>query len=181
MNRKIAEKYVLGIIGIVLGTLFNSFLPAAFLGGCLFGAGFWLVIEAVTQERIAKRKAQAAVQQKLAEDKTAVSPVIGVILMVAITVVLAAVVFVMASQLGAAPETPPKLAMTASGDNFTVAQADKGLPWSDLSFGPGDASCHPALATADGSGIVAAGDVVRGCRGHLTVVHRPTNAVIYTH
>lgn len=65
---------------------------------------------------------------------TAVSPVIGVILMVAITVVLAATVFVLVSDLGDTGDAPPALAFykDETRDRLEVASADKGADWDRL-------------------------------------------------
>jgi len=65
----------------------------------------------------------------------AVSPVIGVILMVAITVVLAAVVFVLVTKLSSdqsddAPDVG--FSVNESEDQIRVAQNDAGLRWCDF-------------------------------------------------
>jgi flagellin-like protein len=63
----------------------------------------------------------------------AVSPVIGVILMVAITVVLAAVVFVIVGRLSSqSSSTTPASSFTRGTRTLTVAQADPDLRWSDI-------------------------------------------------
>ena len=69
----------------------------------------------------------------------AVSPVIAVILMVAITVVLAATVYVWVSGFGAQSGNPQKSvslssAGTLSGSNktYAIASATSGMKWSDL-------------------------------------------------
>ena len=72
----------------------------------------------------------------------AVSPVIAVILMVAITVVLAATVYVWVSGFGAQSGTPAKTmslssAGALSGTNnktYSVASATSGMKWTDVTF-----------------------------------------------
>jgi flagellin-like protein len=70
-----------------------------------------------------------------------VSPVIAVILMVAITVVLAATVYVWVSGFGAQSGNPQKsIAITSSGTlssankTYTVASATSGMKWSDITL-----------------------------------------------
>lgn len=79
-------------------------------------------------------------------DDDAVSPVIAVILMVAITVVLAATVYVWVSGFGANGSAPAKSVAFASAGaiatetagnqwkTYTVASASPGLKWTDLTF-----------------------------------------------
>ncbi len=69
----------------------------------------------------------------------AVSPVIAVILMVAITVVLAATVYVWVSGFGAQSSAPQKSisltsagALASSNKTYTIASAGSGIKWSDL-------------------------------------------------
>ncbi len=64
----------------------------------------------------------------------AVSPVIGVILMVAITVVLAAVVFVLVSDLGGDNSSAPAISFTKddSRDRIEVTSAASGADWSRI-------------------------------------------------
>lgn len=66
----------------------------------------------------------------------AVSPVIGVILMVAITVVLAAVVFVLVSNLSEGGDQAPTVGFQKdeSADRLNVISADNGIQWSDFEF-----------------------------------------------
>jgi flagellin-like protein len=72
------------------------------------------------------------------ENDEAVSAVIGVILMVAITVAIAATVYVYVSgMLGGGPSSTPSVSMTASpsGTNATVTVASvtqSGIPWTDV-------------------------------------------------
>lgn len=64
----------------------------------------------------------------------AVSPVIGVILMVAITVVLAAVVFVLVSDLGDTGDAAPEIgfAIQESEDRIRVDRAENGVNWNEF-------------------------------------------------
>ena len=78
-------------------------------------------------------------QKFLNNDDEAVSPVIAVILMVAITVVLAATVYVWVSGFGSQSSQPAKtISLTSSGSlsssnkAYTVASATSGMRWSDI-------------------------------------------------
>ena len=96
-------------------------------------------------------------------DEDAVSPVIAVILMVAITVVLAATVYVWVSGFGTNNSAPAKtIALASNGalsggvKEYVVASASPGLRWSDMSFTLGgtplaisDAADPCLTATAD--------------------------------
>jgi flagellin-like protein len=66
----------------------------------------------------------------------AVSPVIGVILMVAITVVLAAVVFVLVSNLSKGNDAAPTMGITAddSANKFTINTAPNGLNYGQFNL-----------------------------------------------
>lgn len=107
----------------------------------------------------------------LRTNEEAVSPVIGVILMVAITVVLAAVVYVLVSDLGGDPQATPFVQMQGNGDgDYTVLRADKGLEWEDMVV----TGC-----TTVPTGPLDAGDVLLGCSDSANMVHRETNAVVW--
>ena len=103
--------------------------------------------------------------RKFLNGDDAVSPVIAVILMVAITVVLAATVYVWVSGFGAQSGNPQKsISLTSSGalDNtnnnktYTVASGTSGMKWSDVSFTLNGAPLsHANLTTA--AGAAAAG------------------------
>jgi archaeal type IV pilus assembly protein PilA len=74
--------------------------------------------------------------QAFGKNDEAVSPVIGVILMVAITVVLAAVVFVLVSNLGkGSGQTAPNLQFTKDDttDRLTITTAESGANWNRIS------------------------------------------------
>jgi len=74
------------------------------------------------------------------EDKTGVSPIIAVILMVAITVVLAATIYVWVSGFGGGEQSSQSMDFTQMGgveDNnatFRISSASKSLDWADLTF-----------------------------------------------
>jgi flagellin-like protein len=72
--------------------------------------------------------------QAFKQNDEAVSPVIGVILMVAITVVLAAVVFVLVSNLGGDSNTAPAISWNKneSQDTLSVVTASSNADWSNL-------------------------------------------------
>ena len=72
--------------------------------------------------------------QAFKQNDEAVSPVIGVILMVAITVVLAAVVFVLVSNLGGDSNTAPAISWNKSEatDRLSVVTASSNADWQNL-------------------------------------------------
>jgi flagellin-like protein len=78
----------------------------------------------------------AKANQTLKQNDEAVSPVIGVILMVAITVVLAAVVFVLVSNLGKTSNTAPTFVVSRDDatDRLSVTSADSDADWNRLSI-----------------------------------------------
>ncbi len=106
-------------------------------------------------------------------DEQAVSPVIGVILMVAITVVLAAGVFFAVSKLAAkGAEAPPTVNFTAAGaGSYELIQAPSGLDWS--AFFVQGCSGVP-------TGSFDAGDQITGCTGRVSVGYRPSNSIVWT-
>lgn len=106
-------------------------------------------------------------------DDDGVSPVIAVILMVAITVVLAATVYVWVSGFGSQSSQPAKTlsltsnsALTAdatsnSWKNYTVASATSGMKWNDITFTLDGATLSCATtATADRHAVSIAGAAV---------------------
>ena len=76
----------------------------------------------------------------------AVSPVIGVILMVAITVVLAAVVFVLVSDLGGDTENTPTMSFDKNegADTLTVVGASE-ADWADIFVRVSNKECTASL------------------------------------
>lgn len=125
-------------------------------------------------QRLRTRKPVPA--KALAGDLDAVSPVIGVILMVAITVVLAAVVFVLVSKLASdTPSELPDFSMASDdhGASYYVLGADDGLAWPDLTV--------KGCTTQPTMGNVTAGDTVSGCAGHqVRVIYEPVNRVVWS-
>jgi flagellin-like protein len=134
--------------------------------------------------------------QAFKQNDEAVSPVIGVILMVAITVVLAAVVFVLVSNLGKGSEKAPNLSFNkdSSARTLTVVQSDPGVNWDDFTLG---GSCFTTAATplsftlANGQAgtfaqistwTIAGGDVLSNCQPNetLTLTHTATNSLVYS-
>jgi flagellin-like protein len=68
----------------------------------------------------------------LRKDNEGVSPVIGVILMVAITVVLAAVVFILVGNINAGTEYPVAIGISRDDGTFTITTVDDEIAYSDL-------------------------------------------------
>lgn len=148
--------------------------------------------------------------RKFRTEDDAVSPVIAVILMVAITVVLAATVYVWVSGFGTSGSQPAKtLSLTSngaisSGDKvYAVASGTSGMKWSDVAFTVNGvtyaqaqgASCSADIANStyyscrgtsqlEASQTIAAGDLVRF--GSITsgqtlrVLDSQANSVILT-
>ncbi len=130
---------------------------------------------------------------KLDEDE-AVSAVIGVILMVAITVAIAATVYVYVSgMIGTSPQQTPSMQLVKdnTGKKLTVASADPGnLQWADFnvtvhntSTGASPAYSYPVDAD-DLTGVVMAGNIITvgesGFTYTVTIRHNPTNTLIGT-
>ena len=67
---------------------------------------------------------------------TGVSPIIAVILMVAITVVLAATIYVWVSGFGAGGSKTPAMSVSADNvhDKFIITDVDSGVNWTDMSI-----------------------------------------------
>lgn len=107
----------------------------------------------------------------LRQEEEAVSPVIGVILMVAITVVLAAVVYALVTGLGGGAEETPTVAMDEedTGD-WIVIRADKDLEWEDFTV----SGC-----TTVPTGSMEAGDRLLGCSEFAVMTHDKSNAIVW--
>ena len=91
--------------------------------------------------------------------------------MVAITVVLAAVVYVLVSDLGGEPEKTPTIAMQGNGGgDYTVLRADTGLDWSEFVV----TGC-----TTVPTGTLDAGDQLLGCSDSANMVHYESNAIVW--
>ena len=119
-------------------------------------------------------------QKFLNNDDDAVSPVIAVILMVAITVVLAATVYVWVSGFGSQSSQPAKsVALTSSGvlsngwKNYTIASATSGMKYSDLTF-----TVNGATKTQDTTfttcTVLAAASNFGACQGGSPVTNSAT-------
>lgn len=106
----------------------------------------------------------------------AVSPVIGVILMVAITVILAAIVFVLVSNLAEeSPTQTPHITMLSDGrGNYTVQSVSQELPWDEVLLTGG---CMPVGTIEE---FIHAGNEIHCNPGvKLTIVHRPSDSIAY--
>jgi len=135
---------------------------------------------------------------KIRKNKEAVSPVIATILMVAITVVLAAVLYVMVMGFGTSNGSTPTATMTyakasGSGNNdnysFVVAGVTRNdIKWSDITavvaITGGDTA--PAnVVTKPTTGFVGAGDVITitGLDAtkstSFTLKYTPTGGAVY--
>ncbi|RLF39490.1 MAG: hypothetical protein DRN21_03510 [Thermoplasmata archaeon] len=144
---------------------------------------------------------------KMLKDKTGVSPIIAIILMVAITVVLAATIYVWVSGFGGSGDQAPNLACNADSitGKVTVADADKGLTWDKLNIsvtatgGWANVTIHGATATTDyvnvtaatspgyitaSGGTVDAGDYFQATGTYtkvdITLRYNPTNTLLGT-
>jgi len=108
---------------------------------------------------------------KMWKDMTGVSPIIAVILMVAITVVLAATIYVWVTGFGGGSQTALSMdlqqtAGTSGTDAiFRVTSASPDLDWSDLTFKIGGTTITTVYSGTSGttalSGAVNAGDYIR--------------------
>ena len=110
-------------------------------------------------------------------DERAVSAVIGVILMVAITVAIAATVYVYVSgMLGGTQNKAPSMAWNKGTNTLTLVSADTGLIWS--SFNISGAAHTNDFASGD---AVTAGDKITvTASGTITIIHTPTNTLMGT-
>lgn len=101
----------------------------------------------------------------------AVSPVIAVILMVAITVVLAATVFVLVADIGEVNDPAPAMAFSRdeSKDQLVLISSEPGLVWSDFTF----------TGCVAPTGNVTAGQVIQCQPGDVLVSYKPSNSVVY--
>jgi len=144
---------------------------------------------------------------KLKADERAVSAVIGVILMVAITVAIAATVYVYVSNMigGTKNQTPNVAFMIDSTSNkATVTTSDANIKWSDVvvtlipstnyhyqvwynggqtAAGAQDSTANPAIPTGT---TVTAGDYILltstiiGANDVITLRYIPTNSLLGT-
>jgi len=108
-------------------------------------------------------------------DERAVSAVIGVILMVAITVAIAATVYVYVSgMIGGGAEKAPDMAFnkqTSGTKGVTLVSADSGLDWSEFTV---TGATQPTGAVTAGQFITLTNQTA----GTITIVHDATNTLI---
>ena len=130
--------------------------------------------------------------RKFVESEEGVSAVIGVILMVAITVAIAATVYVYVSgMMGGAAEKAPTITFTKDEalDTLTVVQSDVGIDWSDVFMNATGTGGTVGYNNAHGmTGDVTAGDTIdfagsAALTGDLVIQfsYTPTNALIGTY
>ena len=120
-------------------------------------------------------------QSSPTEEDRAVSPVIGVILMVAITVILAAVIGSFVLGIGGDVEASPQASLTINSSNHLVHQGGDTLVRSEVNFTADGSDINPTSlggeltpgATWNISGEVSDGQTVR-------IVHTPTGQIIAT-
>ena len=123
--------------------------------------------------------------RKFRDADNAVSAVIGVILMVAITVAIAATVYVYVSgMIGTSPETTPALQFVKNDtDNkLTVATADPGsIAWADFTISTNLSASTHLLSWSTGDTVTAGDNIynITGCQT-ITVLHIGTNTLIGT-
>ena len=120
-------------------------------------------------------------------DERAVSAVIGVILMVAITVAIAATVYVYVSgMLGGTQNKAPSMAWNKGTTTLTLVSADSGLNWPNFkaTFTTTTALLGATALTSGNAfpaGTVTAGDTITITgTGTLTIIHTPTNTLMGT-
>jgi flagellin-like protein len=121
-------------------------------------------------------------------NQNAVSAVIGVIIMVAITVAMAAVAYAyFTGMIGESKTETPVISFTPSATEKTirVASADVNIQWSDINITATNATSHSNIVKL---GIVSAGDIIdlindQPLRGTVTVIfrHVPTNSLLGTY
>ena len=117
-------------------------------------------------------------------DERAVSAVIGVILMVAITVAIAATVYVYVSgMLGGTQNKAPSMAFnkqTTPARGLTLVSADSGLKWSDFTLTQNTSTTLTAPATNVLAGQFIALTPATNTIGTITIVYTPTNTLMGT-
>ena len=127
--------------------------------------------------------------RRFEDNEEAVSAVIGVILMVAITVAIAATVYVYVSgMMGGQTETTPSITFTKdeSDNTLTVVHAEGSLSWTDVNISVTDGTNTDYITQ---SGSIDAGDSIdfdtatTSATGDVTITFRwdPTNALVGTY
>ena len=127
--------------------------------------------------------------RKFVESEEGVSAVIGVILMVAITVAIAATVYVYVSgMMGGAAEKAPTITFTKdeSENTLTVVQADVGIAWGDLNMTATNDTGYYYDTGFGSTALVTAGDTISfntniGDDITIRFAYTPTNALIGTY
>jgi flagellin-like protein len=114
----------------------------------------------------------------LKQNNEAVSPVIGVILMVAITVVLAATVYLLVNGLTSDLDTstPAQISMArnAGGDYLVQMIGNDDIAWEYVNVN----GCEDII-DADNDGLISAGDYISNCEEQITMIYN--NQVIWSH
>ena len=109
------------------------------------------------------------------KNECAVSPVIGVILLIAIVVAVAAVAFTYFGGIITVREETPIIVFDQNNmdDTLTVINADHFLDWDDVDV---IGTANPPL-----SGTIEAGDEITGCAGTVQLIWEPTNTILSTY
>lgn len=103
------------------------------------------------------------------QNNEAVSPVIGVILLVAITVILCAAVFVIVSKLSQNTEVPVFIGISEDDNEYIITSApDEELTYSDLVIS-GCSTVNRGNDTLTSEDVVMAGDRFVDCESPLTI------------
>ena len=120
-------------------------------------------------------------------NKNAVSAVIGVIIMVAITIAMAAVAYAyFTGMIGEQSKAPPAISFTPSATEktITVATADIDTKWDDINISFTNETSFAYLAVPK-TGMISAGDKIdlvndQILRGKVTItfIHTPTNSLL---
>jgi FlaG/FlaF family flagellin (archaellin) len=108
------------------------------------------------------------------KNEWAVSPVIGVILLIAIVVAIAAVAFTYFGGVITVDKETPIIVFEQNDteDTLTVLNADHFLDWDKV-----DAIGIASLP----SGTIDAGDKITGCAGNVQLIWEPTNTILSTY
>ena len=145
---------------------------------------------------------------RIFKNKRAVSPVVGVILMVAITIVLAATIYIWISSMSSPAATAPSInfrgtVVNASSDstyeyyvNLTVISVQGSASWGDLIIKiykndtelssdnyniklNGNSNIAGAVQAGDVLSIQLTNNVNSGDNIKVQIVHNPSNSIIY--
>jgi archaeal type IV pilus assembly protein PilA len=125
--------------------------------------------------------------RKRNKNDNAVSAVIGVVLMVAITIAMAAVAYAyFTGMIGGQTTSTPTISFNPNivDKTITVDTADSEINWEDITISASDGTNHITVAM---SGTVAAGDIInlrgQGLSGtvEVTIIHIPSNTLLATY